>query len=275
MAHPADTWAAGDFYEPYVGRWSRKVAALFLDWLRPAPHLKWLDVGCGTGALTQTLLDRAQPASVLGIDASAGFVDHARARIADPRASFEVGDAQDLQVEPGQFDAAVTGLVLNFLPEPGRALTGMARAVKPGGTVAAYVWDYAGGMALMRYFWGAAVALDPAAAALDEGRRFPLCAPAPLAALFAGAGLARVEVRAIDIETLFRDFDDYWTPFLGGQGPAPGYAMSLSEEDRGRLREHLRRALPMRPDGSIALGARAWAVRGLSTTTALNSATRS
>jgi SAM-dependent methyltransferase len=262
MADRKDTWAAGDLYEPYVGRWSRRVAAEFLAWLRVPPQSAWLDVGCGTGALTQTLLDQAQPASVLGIDASEGFVDHARRRIADSRASFELGDAQDLPVEAGRFDAAVAALVLNFVAQPERAVAGMARAVKPGGTVAAYVWDYAGGMELMRHFWDAAVELNPAAAELDEGRRFPLCQPAPLEALFMQAGLGDVEVRPLDIATPFRDFNDYWTPFLGGQGPAPGYAMSLSEADRATLRERIRLGLPVEPDGSIELSARAWAVRG-------------
>jgi hypothetical protein len=138
----------------------------------------------------------------------------------------------------------------------------MARAVRPGGTVAAYVWDYAGKMQLMRIFWDAAVALNPAAAELDEGRRFPLCSPHALTELFAASGLAAVEVCALDIATPFRDFDDYWTPFLGGQGPAPGYAMSLNEADRAALRERIRATLPQRSDGTIELIARAWAVRG-------------
>ena len=262
MTQRTDTWAAGDLYEPYVGRWSRLIAARFIEWLGLAPGLSWLDVGCGTGALTQTLLEKARPASVLGIDASTAFVSYARAHTPDARASFLVGDAQTLPLEPSPFDAAVAGLLLNFLPDPARAVAGMMRAVQPGGTVAAYVWDYAEGMGLMRRFWDAAVALDPAAAPLDEGRRFPLCAPAPLKALFIEAGLDHAEVQAIDIETPFRDFDDYWTPFLGGQGPAPGYAVSLAEADRGRLRERLRRELPTQPDGRIVLQARAWAVRG-------------
>ena len=133
---------------------------------------------------------------------------------------------------------------------------------RPGGTVAAYVWDYAGKMELMRYFWDAAVTLDPTALEFDEGRRFPICQPTPLAALFESVGLQKVEVRPIDISTHFRDFDDYWSPFLGGQGPAPGYAMSLSEERRGALRERIRSNLPIAKDESIPLAARAWAVRG-------------
>jgi hypothetical protein len=138
----------------------------------------------------------------------------------------------------------------------------MARAVRRAGTVAAYVWDYAGQMELMRYFWDAAVALDRDALALDEGRRFPICQPAPLVDLFTHAGLCDVQARAIDVPTRFRDFDDYWTPFLGGQGPAPGYVMSLDERRRDALRDRLRTSLPAAADGSIQLTARAWAVRG-------------
>jgi hypothetical protein len=129
--------------------------------------------------------------------------------------------------------------------------------------VAAYVWDYAGKMQLMRHFWNAATALDPAASELDEGHRFPLCQPNPLKELFQQAGLKEVEVCPIDIATDFQDFDDYWVPFLGGQGPAPGYAMSLSEAQRVALRERIRAGLPFALDGSIPLVARAWAVRGI------------
>ncbi|MBF8283654.1 MAG: methyltransferase, partial [Anaerolineales bacterium] len=138
----------------------------------------------------------------------------------------------------------------------------MARAAKPESVVAAYVWDYAGKMQMMRHFWNAAAALDPAARDLDEGRRFPICQPEPLRELFQNAGLREVEVRPIDIAADFRDFDDYWSPFLGGQGPAPGYAMSLSDERRAALRERIRAGLPFALDGSIPLVARAWAVRG-------------
>ncbi len=149
------------------------------------------------------------------------------------------------------------------MPNPQLAVTEMARAARVGGVVAAYVWDYAGNMQLMRHFWNAAVALEPAAADLDEGRRFPLCRPQALADLFQAADLKHVQVRTIDIETPFQNFDDYWSPFLGGQGPAPGYAMSLSEKQRAALRERIRTSLPVTPDGSIPLVARAWAVRGM------------
>lgn len=263
MDQPQDVWAVGAAYEPYVGRWSRLVAHQFLTWLNLPAGLTWLDVGCGTGALSATILAMTAPAAVKGIDRSAAFSAYAQAQLHDDRVHFAVGDAQALPDATGTYDAAVSGLVLNFLPEPHRAIAEMARVVKPGGTVAAYVWDYAGEVQFMRHFWDAAVALDPAAQALDEGRRFPLCHPEPLAALFQAAGLDAVEVRPIDIATHFRDFDDYWTPFLGGQGPAPTYLNSLSEARRAALREHIRAALPFAQDGSIPLVARAWAVRGV------------
>ena len=160
------------------------------------------------------------------------------------------------------FDAAVSALVLNFVPSPDQMAAEMARVTKAGGTVALYVWDYADQVQFMRYFWDAAVALDPAAHDLDEGERFPICRPEPLAALLQDAGLGSVEVRAIDVATDFANFDDYWTPFLGGQGPAPSYTMSLSEERRSALRERIRSQLPIQSDGSIPMIARAWAVRG-------------
>ena len=155
----------------------------------------------------------------------------------------------------------VSGLVLNFVPDPAAAVKAMCEAAASG-VVAAYVWDYADRMQLMRYFWDAAVALDPAAAELDEGVRFPICRPERLDALWREAGLTEVSSRAIDVPTTFPDFDDYWRPFLGGQAPAPGYAMSLDEGRRTALRERIRSILPIAEDGSINLMARAWAVRG-------------
>ncbi len=257
-----DAWAVGAAYEAYVGRWSRPVARELLRWIGIPPGARWLDVGCGSGTLAREIVEHAAPRAVLGVDRSEGFVAHARARLSDPRASFEVGDAQALPVEDGAFDAVVSGLVLNFVPEPARMLAEMTRACRTGGVVALYVWDYASGMELIRKFWDAATALDPAAADLDEAVRFPDCAPAPLAKLLGAAGLTAVESRPMDVPTRFRDFDDCWSPFLGGQGPAPTYAMSLPEDRRAALRERLRASLPFTQDGAISLTARAWAVRG-------------
>jgi SAM-dependent methyltransferase len=263
LEKPADTWESGDQYEPYVGRWSRLVAREFLTWLGKQSRSRWLDVGCGTGALTQTILDQAAPLEVVGVDPSPGFIAHARKQITDPRVRFESGDARYIPLASGTFNVVVSGLVLNFVPQPDQAVAEMRRTARPGGLVGSYVWDYAGEMQLMRHFWDAAAALDPTAGDLDEGRRFSLCNPEQLTRLFEGAGLQRVETTAVDVPTVFENFDDYWQPFVGGQGPAPSYAMSLSEAQRAALRDRIREGLPIEPDGSIHLIARAWAVKGL------------
>jgi SAM-dependent methyltransferase len=258
-----DQWESGTTYEPYVGRWSRLVAREFLNWLNLPSGTRWLDVGCGTGALSQTILHWADPGEVKGVDRSEAFVAFARDQVIDERVSFEVGDAQQLPVESSRYDAVVTGLVLNFIPDQTKALRDMTRVAKPGAVIAAYVWDYADRVQFMRYFWDAVITLHPDALDLDEGRRFPVCQPEPLAALFQSTGLEQIGVRGIDIPTHFRDFEDYWAPFLGGQGPAPTYVSSLAERDRNELRDYLRTHLPTGTDGSIDLIARAWAVRGL------------
>jgi len=260
---PKDTWVSGEAYEGYIGRWSQLVAHEFLKWLAVPAGSQWLDVGCGTGMLSKTILELAEPANIKGIDRSEGFINFAKEHVRDARVDFDVGDAESLTADSASFDAAVSGLVLNFVPHPERALAELARVTRPNGVVAVYVWDYADRMQLIRYFFDAAIALDPKAVDLDEGRRFSICQPDALGQLFESTGLRDVEVRSIEVLTIFRDFDDYWTPFLGGQGPAPSYAMSLSEERRAALRERIRANLPISLDGSISLVARAWAARGI------------
>ena len=258
----ADPWESGNPYEFFMGRWSRLVAHNFLEWLSMSEHRRWLDVGCGTGVLSSSILEMTAPQEILAVDASDAFIAFAQQTYQDTRLRFQVGDARKLPAETGYFDAVVSGLALNFIPVPLIALTEMVRTTRAGGVVAIYVWDYAEKMQMLRYFWDAVMAIDPTAKELDEGDRFPLCQPAALEVLFQEAGLKNVEVRAIDVPTIFRDFDDYWSPFLGGQGPAPGYVMSLSDEQRTALEERLRTMLPVRSDGTIALIARAWSVRG-------------
>jgi SAM-dependent methyltransferase len=258
----ADRWEVGEPYERYVGRWSRPVAAAFVDWLAPPPGRRWLDVGAGTGALSGQVLAGADPARILLADRAAGFLGLARARLRDERAQPVLADARRLPVPTGGVDLTVSALVLNFVPEPGRAVAEWARATAHGGTVAAYVWDYADGMRMLRHFWDVAAALDPDAAELDEATRFPLCHPDRLEALWTAAGLVEVSTRPIDVPTVFRGFDDFWQPFLGGQGPAPGYLAGCPPEHRERLRGALRERLTAADDGTIALTARAFAVRG-------------
>jgi SAM-dependent methyltransferase len=259
---PQDTWAVGDAYEAYVGRWSEPVAVEFLDWLDAGTSRRWLDVGCGTGMLTRCIVERCEPRRVIAVDPSTGFLAHAARVVRDPRVSFLHGRAELLPVEAGAADAAVAGLVLNFVPAPERALADMARAVGVDGRVGAYVWDYADGMQMIRRFWDAAAALDSGAAELDEARRFPSCTADGMAAAFRRAGLRDIEVTAIDVPTPFDSFDDFWEPFLGGQGPAPTYCASLPEGHRDALRERLRERLPIDARGRIALTARAWAAKG-------------
>ncbi|RIQ20485.1 class I SAM-dependent methyltransferase [Jiangella rhizosphaerae] len=256
-----DVWDQGDAYEAYVGRWSRRVAAAFVPWLEVPAGARWVDVGCGTGALTEAVLTLAEPASVLGVDPSDGFLQTARAQV--PGATFEVGSAAALPVGDGAADAVVSGLAINFVPDAAAAVAELVRVAAPGAVVAAYVWDYAEGMELMRHFWAAAADVDPAGAGLDEGARFPLCRPEPLSHLWLAAGLSDVTVRSIDIPTVFATFDDYWSPFLGGQGAAPGYLATLPRPRQDAIRDAVRERLPVAADGSITLTARAWAVRGV------------
>jgi SAM-dependent methyltransferase len=259
-------WGNTEAYEAYMGRWSRPVAVAVLAWLGLPPGLTWLDVGCGTGALTQAILDAAEPRQILGVDPSADFVASAEAQIVDPRVRFAIGDARALPAPSDAYDVVIAGLVLHFVPDPRPAALEMARAAGRGGTVSAYVWDFAGEgeRQFTRNFWRAATALDPAAIAQDPIRQFPLCHPEPLAALFAGIGLRDVTVEAVVVPTLFRDFDDFWQPhLLGGSSPAQRYAASLGDGQRTALRERLQTMLPIAGDGSIPLLGRLWAVRGM------------
>ena len=216
-------WAQGDMYQRFMGRWSNLVADEFVAWLGVDAGAGWLDVGCGAGALGSRILAGARPEKLVGVDASAPFLEEARRRLGDD-AEFLVADAADLPFEDDTFDVVVSGLVLNFLPDPAAAVREHARVSR--GTVAAYVWDYTDGMEMLRFFWE--------------------------------------EARAIDIPMVFADFDDYWMPFLGGQGPAGSYAVGLDDGRREAFRERLRERLPIADDGSVELKGRAWAVKASS-----------
>ena len=204
-----------------------------------------------------------RPTLVRGVDPSEGFIWFARDRLSDPRVTFEVANAHQFPDDDGSYDYTVSGLVLNFVPNPSAALrrdekghTRREVSLRPtSGTTQT-------GMELMRYFWDAATELDRRAATFDEGIRSPICKPEPLRNVWEDASIHDIAVVPIDIETSFRDFDDYWSPFLGGQGPAPNYTMSLDEPAHDELKSLLRRQLPTNKDGSIQLRARAWGVQG-------------
>lgn len=262
QASANDRWGEAGPYEQYVGRWSRLVATEFVLWLCTKPNSSWGEIGCGTGALTETVMRLGKPRSIHAFDKSEGFVGFAASQITDPRVRFEVADATALPMADSSCDAAVSGLVLNFVGRPASMVSEMARVTRLGGRVAAYVWNYADGMQMMRRFWDAAVRICGAAEVPDEASRFPVCAPEPLRSLWTEAGLTDVEIRAIEVPTRFSSFDDYWQPFLGGQGAAPTWLAGLSEEKRDAIRSSLYKELAVNPDGGISLIASAWAIKG-------------
>lgn len=262
MAELGDAWTAGGTYERFMGRWSRLLASRFVSWLSVGPSAHWLDVGCGTGALADAIREAADPGSIVACDPSRPFIEHARERRADPRISFVVAGVGELPTRPGGFDSVTSLLALNFFPDPGAAIDEMRRVATANGSVSACVWDYAGRMEFLRRFWDAVVATDPGAVELDEGRRFPICRPDALESLFRAAGLADVVTDALEIPTRFSSFADFWDPFLGGTGPAPAYVASLDPQRRDALATRLEHSLPRDADGTLALVARAWVVRG-------------
>jgi SAM-dependent methyltransferase len=257
-----NAWSAPESYEGYIGRWSHAAAPEFLAWLHVRRRTRWLDVGCGTGELTRAILEHNAPESVDGVDVSESYIKYARERTHDARATFSVADALALQAANSTYDAAVAGLCLNIMSDQPRAVAEMMRVVKPGGVVGAYLWDFDGKMQMLRHFWDTVEALDPGSEDTSVDARFAICKPAPLADLFRGAGLHDVEVRAVDTPTVFKNFDDYWDPFLRGEAPAQQHTAALSAERRAVLRERLRTSLPVTGNGSIPLIARAWAAKG-------------
>ena len=257
----SDSWKSADAYEYYMGRWSRLAARVFLDRLSPAHGLDWLDVGCGSGALCEAILNKGNPAKIFAVDQSETFVKGTHDRLKG-RAQCLVGDALSLPVASDSVHFTVSGLVLNYIADPVRSLIEMKRVTRSGGDVAVYVWDYTERMELVTKFWDVAVAIDPTAMSQHQSYRFRDWTAAYLPVLFGQAGLTNIESFPVDIPMHFGNFDDYWRPFLGGQGPAPTYLMSVDESVRKKIHDRLAETLPIQQDGSIHLRARAWAARG-------------
>ena len=257
-----EMFAESDAYERFMGRWSRQLAPLLVTFASVREGDSVLDVGSGTGALAFAIIAAAPSARVTGVDPSRAYVQYARARGHGERVRFQVGDAQALELPDATFDRTVSLLVMNFIPDPAKALREMIRVTRPGGVIAAAVWDYGDGMEMLRVFWDEAVALEPGAAARHE-RTMPLCRRGELVALWRAGGLLHVAEEPIDIELSFTSFDDYWSPFLGGQGPAGAYVASLSAGTRAVLEARLRARLGTRGDTPFTLRARAWAVKGV------------
>lgn len=263
MSMVQDPWRTGSEYEDFMGRWSRQLAPKFVSWLQPAPSVHWLDVGCGTGSLANAVCLHAEPGSVVGCDPAQSFIDYARSHSPDGCASFVLAGIGSLPRRRGGYGSITSLLALNFFPDLEAALHEMRSLTRNRGTVSACVWDYAGRMDLLRYFWDSVGDSDARAQMQDEGRRFTLCRPEPLEKLFRGSGLHDVLCEPLEICAVFTDFDDYWNPFLGGTGPAPAYVASLEPDEREALRERLENSIPRGSGGTITLLARAWAVKGV------------
>lgn len=253
-------WADGGAYERYMGRWSSLVAESFVRWLDLSPDLNWLDVGAGTGALSLSLARTGRASAVTAVEPTAGFRAEGQRLRGDPAVSYVDGDVEHLP--PGPFDAAVSGLVLNFVPDATAAVHHMRESTTDGGTVAGYVWDYASGMEFIRVFWEVAATVDASAVALNQGARSDICNPEALEALWARSGLHGIRSRGLVVDVVFADFEDYWHPFTGGQGAAPTYVAGLDQDQTERLRTALRDRLSGAPGAPIAMTARAWAVAG-------------
>lgn len=264
---PSPTFPAtdGDAYEQQMGRWSRRLAPLFLDFVDPAGGARILDLGCGTGSLTRALAGRFAASRVVGLDVSDVYVDHARRQIRNPRVEFQVGDAGAMPFPDSSFDGVLAMLVLPFVPDTGRAVREMRRVARPGAVIAAASWDSRGGWVAQRMFLDTAAVLDPGADALRACNcTRPTMRPGELAAAWRDAGFLDIRETALTIRMEYADFEDYWAPYLGRQGPAADYVARLDARAVARLRDHVRLAyLDGEPDGPRSYAATAWAVRGV------------
>lgn len=264
---PSSTFVAadGDGYERQMGRWSRRLCEPFLDFAGTESGETVLDVGCGTGCLAEALIGRSQFGRLRGVDFSPVYVEHAATRVRDPRVTFEVGDACALNLPDGGFDRVLSLLMLHFVPNAERAVAEMRRVARPGGVVAAAVWDARGGFVANRIFFDTAAALDPRAAD-RRARNYtrPMTRPGELANAWRAAGFVQVSEATLAIRMEFASFEDYWAPYGGKDGPGAEYIATLSATDRTRLREAVKLAyVDGEADGPRSYGALAWAVKGI------------
>ncbi len=252
-----DFQVTDEAYDRFMGRYSARLAGVLADAAQIEAGQNALDVGCGPGALTAELVRRLGAASVAAVDPSESFVEACARR--NPGVDVTLGRAEELPFPDGSFDAALAQLVLHFVSDPSATARELRRVVRPGGIVAASVWDI-DGMSMLRLFREAVRATNPAAAEGTDPRAFGR--DGEIAALFDAAGLDQIGAGALDVEVDYEDFDDFWTPFLSGTGPAGAYTASLDAMGQARLREELRARLGS-PDGSFTLQARAWYATGL------------
>jgi len=256
-----DRRTSGADYERWMGRWSRLLAHEFLEWLNIPGGLRWIDICCGSGVLTEAIVERNAPAAIVGVDVSPEQINFARQHRTRDNVTFDTANAMSLPFPDASFDIAVCGFGLNYLPNPSQGMEEFQRVIRPGGILAIYVWDYEDGAKFLREFWDAAIAIDGEATAFDQDRRFPMCTPAGLRAVFAQPNFADIATHPLDIVTRFTSFDDYWEPLLSRQGSAPNYLATRAPQIQRKICERLRAALPINGEGAIELPARAWAIR--------------
>ena len=251
--------APAEAYNRHVGRYGRELARALIAAAGVQPGQRALDVGCGPGALTTELVALLGEGQVTAIDPSPSFVEACRARL--PGVRVELGPAESLPFEDDAFDYALAQLVVNFMADAPAGVREMARVTRPGGTVAAAVWDYAGEMTFLRRFWDAAVAVDPTAAEHDEGRCMSYCTPDELAELWTAARLDDVEVSPVVVTAAYQGFEDLWKPLERGVGPSGAYVASLPAQRQAAVKQELRQRLGV-ADGPFDLTARAWIATG-------------
>jgi SAM-dependent methyltransferase len=256
---PTEMFSDALAYEELMGRWSQRLAPLFVDFARVSDGGRVLDVGCGTGSLTRTLAGTTR-ADIVGIDPAEPFIQYARGKLTDSRITFDHGSALELPYPAGSFASALSLLVLHFIPEPEKAAAEMRRVTRPGGTVAACTWDR-DGLEMSAIFWDEASRLDPAA---DAKRPQRLNRAGQLAALWQAAGLRDVEERALEISMDFASFADFWRPIGQGVGPYGAHLAAAPREHVETLRAALEARLRGRgAPGAFSLRAKALAVRGV------------
>ncbi len=261
-----DFWSDGELYERYTGRWSRLIANEFIAWLgiEGSRLENCIDMGCGTGALSEALLANAVCESLTCFDLSPAYLSLAKKRIQSKEVEFLLGDGQNTLLPSGKYCGVVSGLAVNFVESPEKMLSEMRRLGRSGATLGLYIWDFADGMKPIRMFWDAAhECRAPDVEELDSANLFPICQRENLLESISEAGWLEPEVAPVEIDARFENFDDYWTPFLSGQGTAPAFAVGLGEEVREKVRQTLCAMVTHDSNEPFVLRTSAWGAKGI------------